>query len=248
MNRRILAVFAHPDDESFGPGGTLAKYARQNTEIHLLCVTRGESGEIKRQKILDKFVQKGQGQKDIATIREKELLESAKVLGIEKVEFLNYLDGEISNNKYHEIAKKISSKIKLFKPEVILTFENLGVSGHLDHIAVSLITTFVFTKQKIAKKLYYYCIPKWRARLFHKYFIYFPEGYGEEQITTVIDCKNVWKVKTKAMRKHQSQIHDVEKILRKTNGYPKEEYFISFKRPEDINGDIFKETDFFANL
>lgn len=223
--RRILAVFAHPDDESFGPGGTLAYYAKKECEIHILCATKGEAG-------------RGTGQ-----MREKELLEAAKTLGVKKVEFLNFRDGELSNSKYHELADKILKKIKSFKPDIVVTFENLGVSGHLDHITVSLATTFAFIKQKTTKKLYYYCIPDWRARLFKKYFIYFPSGYKEKEITTEIDITSVWETKILAMRNHVSQLKDVSKILRKSKGLPKIEHFIRFDE-ENIKIGL-KETDFF---
>src|SRR3990167_2864362 len=97
--KKILAVFAHPDDESFGPGGTLAKYAKEGVEVHILCATKGEAGENSNK---DHKVYKVEKVKNIEEIREKELLAAAKVLGVKKVEFLNFVDGELSNNKYHE--------------------------------------------------------------------------------------------------------------------------------------------------
>jgi LmbE family N-acetylglucosaminyl deacetylase len=230
MNKKILAIFAHPDDESFGPGGTLAKHAKAGYEIHILCATRGEAGRTKTGV-------------DAGDVRAEELLRAGKVLGIKKVEFLDFRDGELSNNKYHKLAEAILEKIKKFKPEIILTFENLGVSGHLDHITVSLATTYAFRKQKIARKLYYYCIPRWRARVFNKYFIFFPPGYKEEEITTTIDITDVWEVKIEAMKQHKSQLVDVRKILRKSERLPKLEHFIRFDEEHSLTG--LRETDFF---
>src|SRR3972149_8828237 len=111
MMKKILAVFAHPDDETFGPGGTLAKYAQEGVEIHLLCATRGERGE------WSASAKASAGkQEKIHHIREKELLRSAKILGIKKVEFLNFVDGYLCNSNYHDLAQKIITKIKSFKP------------------------------------------------------------------------------------------------------------------------------------
>ncbi|MBI3384645.1 PIG-L family deacetylase [Candidatus Gottesmanbacteria bacterium] len=210
MGKRLLAVFAHPDDESFGPGGTLAKYAKVGVEIHVLCATKGEAGG------------------STGTIREKELFAASRVLGVKKVEFLDFIDGELSNNKYHQVAEKILRKITQFKPHVIMTFEPQGVSGHLDHVAISLITTYAFLRQNVAKKLYYYCITKARSAKMADYYIYFPPGYGVEEITTTIDISPVWDTKVKAMKKHQSQIHDVERILIRFKDFPKEENFLKF--------------------
>lgn len=228
MQKRLLAVFAHPDDESFGPGGTLAKYAKSGAEVHILCATKGEAGKL-NSKIKD------QKSKIIGNIREKELLEAAKVLGVKKVEFLNFVDGELSNNKYHDLAKKISQKIEEFKPQVILTFDQKGISGHLDHIAVSFVTTFAFINQKIAKRLFYFSRPNYGPHksviedYFRKrYFIYFPEGHSHDEITTSIDVSSVWDTKVKAMKKHISQAHDVRRILLRYLFLPKREHFILF--------------------
>jgi LmbE family N-acetylglucosaminyl deacetylase len=79
--QKLLAVFAHPDDESFGPGGTLAHYAGQGTDVRLLCATRGEVGDIPQG-----LLKEGQ---DIAQLRESELRCAAEHLGLSDVHFLD---------------------------------------------------------------------------------------------------------------------------------------------------------------
>src|SRR3972149_2037555 len=106
MNKKILAVFAHPDDEAFGPGGALARYAAEGVEIHLLTATRGEAGVWH-----EASKTKAKKEAKIHHVREEELLNSAKILGIRKVEFLDYVDGTLNNSVYHELADKIKSKI-----------------------------------------------------------------------------------------------------------------------------------------
>ena len=220
--KKILAVFAHPDDEAFGPGGTLAKYAAEGVEIHLLCATRGEMGEWSpaARSLRNK-------EEKIENVRENELLKSAEIIGIKNVEFLDFIDGQLSNSIYHVLADKIIEKIKSFKPQIVLTYERLGLSGHLDHIAVSMITTYAFLKTTVALKLYYLCfLEKWYDESDANYFVYHPKGYKEQEITTRIDFSNYWETKKNAMLQHKSQMNDVTKLLAKYDKRPNIDNFI----------------------
>lgn len=135
-----MAVVAHPDDESFGMGGTLALYAEEGVEVHLICATRGEAGEVP-ENMLD-------GQSSIAELREKELNCAAKTLGLAEVHLLDYRDSGMPgspDNKHPkalvqapivEVAKKIVLVIRRIKPQVVVTFDPLGGYMHPDHIAV----------------------------------------------------------------------------------------------------------------
>ena len=241
MGRRILAVFAHPDDEAFGPGGTLAKYASEGVEIHLLSATRGEAGQI------DEGLKEKAANKKIHHIREEELLRSAEILGIKKVEFLNYIDGRLCNAVYHGLAGKILDKIRDFKPQLIVTLDRLGISGHLDHIAVSMVTTFSYLKTTEANKLYYYCLSKKQRRPEgDDYFVYFPEGYSEDQITTRIDYQKFFEAKTAAMFQHKSQLSDVTAIHSFIKNKPKIENFIlQYYRNIKVR---FPETNLFGGI
>jgi N-acetylglucosamine malate deacetylase 2 len=246
MNKKILAVFAHPDDEAFGPGGTLAKYAHEGVEINLLCATRGESGEI-NEEVRNQNLEFGNKNIKLHHIREKEVLESAKTLGVKKVEFLDFIDGTLCNNDYHKIADKIIQKIDDFRPQILLTNERLGISGHIDHITVSMATTYAFLKSKNVAKLYYNCMNrKYREKILDNYFIYFPEGYTDEQITTRIDFSKYWKYKKAAMMKHKSQWKDVTALLIRFAFQPKMDHFIL----QYFHGikPKFPETDFFSGI
>lgn len=125
---RILVVLAHPDDESYGMGGTLTKYSRQGVQVTLLCATRGEAGI------------SGLSPEEAGKIREQELLQAAKHLGID-VAFLGYMDGELANLDPAVLIKHIGSWIEKVQPQVILTFGPEGVSGHPDHVTISHIVT-----------------------------------------------------------------------------------------------------------
>lgn len=126
--KRMLAILAHPDDESFAIGGTLAKYAHQGIQVILLTATRGEVGI------------PGTKPKAAGEIREHELLRAAKHLGIE-VYFLDYQDGELATANPGKLLEHIACWIDTVQPQVILTFGPDGVSGHPDHVTVSHIVT-----------------------------------------------------------------------------------------------------------
>lgn len=219
--KKLLAVFAHPDDESFGPGATLAKYAKEGVEVYVVCTTRGEAG------------------RGTSEERTKELLRAARVLGVKRVDFLDFEDGEISNNQYHDLAGKILEKIEAIKPQVLMTFDLTGGSGHLDHIAVSLTTTYAFLRQTIAKKLYYFVRPNFKET--EEYFIYIPPAKREDEVTTVIDVSGVWHIKVEAMKKYKSQEKDCERLLRMYETVPKLDRFILF-------GGRGQETDLFEGI
>ena len=125
---RMLVILAHPDDESFGAGGTLAKYAHQGVHVILLCATRGEAGIL------------GVNPQKAGAIREQELREAAKHLGID-VFFLGYQDGELSKTDPSKLVEHITGWIDTVQPQVILTFGPDGVSGHPDHVTISQIVT-----------------------------------------------------------------------------------------------------------
>ena len=143
QNRVVVAIFAHPDDEAFGPSGTITKLAKTH-DIYVLCATRGEAGG---------------NLKNIGKVREKELRCSAQILGVKEVYFLGFADGTLSNSLYHRLAAKIEQKLKLLKPQTVLTFEPRGISGHIDHITVSLATTYVFYKLPFVQRLFHLLPP-----------------------------------------------------------------------------------------
>lgn len=215
-NNSVLAIFAHPDDEAFGPAGTLAKFTKTH-DVYILCTTKGEKG------------QNDSNSSDLASTRAEELKKSAQILGAKDVLFLGFADGSLCNNNYHKLAEKIEEKIEELKPEVLITFDTTGMTGHLDHIAVSLVTTYVHQKSKLAQKLMYYCMLE-RESEFHKnYFIYFPKGYKKEEVEEVVDVSEFWQKKIDAIKAHISQKDDVENALKVLEKLPKEENFLIFK-------------------
>lgn len=150
MPKTILAVLAHPDDESFGLGGTLALYARKGFDTYYVCATRGEAGTLDP-KYLDGF-------KDTAELRTNELMRAAKILGLKGVFFLGYRDSGMPgteenkhpeaqiNHSLDEVAGKVVKYIRELKPEIVITFDPIGGYKHPDHIHIHNATVLAFEK------------------------------------------------------------------------------------------------------
>lgn len=137
--KTILAVFAHPDDEVFGIGGTLVQYSRQGVRIVLVCATRGEVGEIAEGTSATP--------ETLGQVREAELHCAAEILGINEVKLLDYRDSGMvgtpenedprafMNAPADEVVKRLVGIIRKLRPQVVITFDPQGVYGHPDHIA-----------------------------------------------------------------------------------------------------------------
>ena len=151
-------------------------------------------------------------------------------MGVKQVFFLGFIDGTLSNSIYHKLAEKIEKHLRILKPETIITYEPRGISGHIDHITVSLVTTYVFYKLPFVKTLLYYCIGEKERKFAEDYFIYFPPGYKKEEIDKIVDIEDVWETKVKAMLSHKSQAKDAKRILEKRKNMPKKEYFQVLKK------------------
>jgi LmbE family N-acetylglucosaminyl deacetylase len=212
--KRVLCVFAHPDDEAFGPGGTIAKLA-QDHEVYILCATKGQRGEVSKRL-----------SGTLGSERAKELLASAKILGVKKVHFLGFKDGTLSNSLYHKLADKVMKYVQEIQPEIMVTYELHGVSGHIDHITVSMVSNFVFDRASFIKKLMMHATLNEIASLRKDYFIYFPPGYKKSEIDEIVDTHDVWDQKVAAMYCHESQMHDIKRILAIYEKRPKQEYFL----------------------
>ena len=131
---RLMAILAHPDDESLGLGGTLARYAAEGIHVALVTATRGERGW------------RGEPDADpgltaVGQIREAELRSAATALGIDRLTFLDQIDGELAQAESGPVLARIVAEIRAFRPQVVVTFGPDGAYGHPDHIAISQLAT-----------------------------------------------------------------------------------------------------------
>jgi LmbE family N-acetylglucosaminyl deacetylase len=145
---RLLAVLAHPDDETFGIGGTLALYSSCGAETHYVCATQGEVGEMPAEYLL--------GYAEPAERRVAELRAAAARLGLTSVTFLGYRDSGMpgSPDNSHpralaaapedEVVTRVVQQIRLHRPHVVITFDPIGGYRHPDHIAIQRATVRAF--------------------------------------------------------------------------------------------------------
>lgn len=147
-NLRLMAILAHPDDESFGTGGTLALYAQRGVEVHLVCATRGEVGSVPDEMM--------EGFEQVGDLRAHELRCAANILGIKEVHFLEYRDsgmpGSVDNQHpqalaaapVDQVAGRLIPIIRRIQPQVIITFDPIGGYCHPDHVAIHNATVQAF--------------------------------------------------------------------------------------------------------
>jgi LmbE family N-acetylglucosaminyl deacetylase len=124
----LLAVFAHPDDESYLCGGTLAHYAAAGLRVSLVCATLGEAGDIADPALA--------ARETLPAVRDGELRAAARLLGLSDVQLLGYEDGTLAAVPFPEGAERIAGCLRTIRPDVVVSFGPEGVYGHPDHVAV----------------------------------------------------------------------------------------------------------------
>lgn len=211
---KALFIFAHPDDETFSSGGTIAKLTKSGHIVKLITATRGEVGEVGEPPVTTKD--------KLGETREKELKKAANVLGISKVFFLDFIDGTLHKLKEEVLKKAIAPIVKKEKPDVIITFDKTGASNHPDHIAISKAATSVYKDyaKNEAKnvKLYHTASPKSYLKKYKETGLTYSafgnqKGTPDEKITTRVEID--FTIKDKASRHHKSQHKDWERFLKR---------------------------------
>ena len=185
---RLLAIFAHPDDESLAMGGTLARYAHAGVEVSLVCATRGEWGLISDPALAT--------QENLAEVREDELRAACEVLGISQLHFLDCPDSDVNHTDWPEVEEKIVRHIRKLRPDVIVTFGPDGLYGHPDHIAVSTLATAAFKSagdaSRCTQQLEQGLEPHQASKL---YYAQFPQTLAAELIASLSvnhDAPHLW--------------------------------------------------------
>lgn len=123
---KVLYIFPHPDDESFGPGPVMARQRRAGHEVHLLTLTRGEATS-QREKY-------GYSKEEMAEVRYREMQAVEKVLDLSSMDVLELPDGGLDRIDPLELEDIVSRKMEEIEPQVVVTYYTHGISGHLDHL------------------------------------------------------------------------------------------------------------------
>jgi LmbE family N-acetylglucosaminyl deacetylase len=203
MTPTLLAVFAHPDDESYRAGGTLAMLASKGVDIQVITATRGERG-------IPTIPPS-----EAKVIREKELRCACRVLGFLPPRFLDYPDGELSSIDEIEAVAYLTGLIRELQPDFLLTWPPSGISGHEDHQVISEWTRKSFLQAAnpayLAENLTPHAVPAfYYLALSHSV----AEAVGfhdlhsipDEEISLNQDVRTIWDQKMSAIHCHRSQI------------------------------------------
>jgi LmbE family N-acetylglucosaminyl deacetylase len=137
---RVLYIFPHPDDESFGPARAMHKQTRQGHDVHLLTLTKG--GATKQRHRLGLSVEA------MGEVRHKEMLEVEKVLGLAGMTVLDLPDSGLKEMDPREIEDVIRDEIERVRPDVIVTYPVHGISGFHDHLVTHAVVKRVFLAMK----------------------------------------------------------------------------------------------------
>lgn len=259
-------MLAHPDDESLGAGGAIAKYSREGVETYLVMATRGERG---------RFGDSGEspGPETVGRVREAELRAAATELGVKEVSFLDYRDAELDQADPAEVIGRIVRHIRRLQPDVVVTFGPDGAYGHPDHIAISQFATAAvscsadpayaadqeFPPHRVSK-LYYLA---WREATWAAYQEALRDisvkvdgekrnavSWPDWMVTTTIDAGLYWKHVWQAVCCHKTQMSIYKGLAELSDERHKalwrvQEFYRVFSL---VNGGRQQETDLFEGL
>ena len=218
----VLAVFAHPDDEGFGAGGTLACLAARGHRVTLVCATNGDVGQISDPSLATP--------ETLGQVRPQELRNAMNVTGISDVRFLNYRDSGMAGTPDNEnpsnlyqappevVLGQLSNILDEIEPDLVMTHDPTGGYGHPDHITISRHTSDAVAGRPKSPLLYYLCFPRssfqrmWRKML--ELGIKPPfggddvdlMGTPDEEVTTVLHVDEFLNVKKESVNCHRTQI------------------------------------------
>ena len=208
----MVGIFAHPDDESFGPSGTLRKMVDDGDDVHFLLITDGEAGT------------NPSNAPELGKVRLDEWVRATQLIGATSTAALHFPDGELSHSMHiaigaglhaemHRIIESYGEPIELS----VMTFDLLGLTGHLDHIAAAYLATHQFYSLKYDTpphvtmgELWYYCLSREQAPNQEWTDYYMPIGRDEDFINRTVDISSLLERKLAIMDAHVSQAADAD--------------------------------------
>ena len=220
----VLAVFAHPDDEGFGCGGTLAALVAGGHRVTLLCATNGDVGEISDPALATP--------ETLPSVRQGELRAAMDLTGIRDVRFLNYRDSGMpgwDDNQHpsslfqapeDQVVAQVAAVIRERRPDLVITHDPTGGYGHPDHVTICKRTESAVERCRDGSGpvLYYVCFPRsFFQRMWNKMMELDLRppfsaddtdalGTPDEEVTTIIDVSSHVAIKKESLERHRTQI------------------------------------------
>ena len=208
----LLAVFAHPEDEAFGPAGMLAKYATEGVHVSLVTALRERAAPAIKMDIVLSAASEA-AQRDVTC--------SCRTTGVRRICLMEQNPIHLDLNDLPAVEERLVRVIREIRPQVVVTYGNDGLSGDPDHIRISEMTTRAFQRAAdesafvqhfreglgpyAAQKLYYVVMP---SSLLERWGVTGIPGVPDEQITTVLDVSLFAESKLKALYCQRNHILD----------------------------------------
>lgn len=225
MKKIIVGVFAHPDDESFGPAGTLVLEAQKGTEIHLITLTAGESGN------------NPDNHENLGAVRLKEWRTAGKLIGAHSMTHLGYHDNALNNTSMVEIAEKVEAYIRRVVDEKgpdeleLMSFELGGLTGHIDHIVAARATCLVYYRLKKSLPcmscIRLFALPESWVTCPDTQWVFMDKGVAEAELQT-IDVSSVRERCTEIIKAHHTQRSDAQQHLRRHRTFCRDKLYNHF--------------------
>ncbi len=214
--RRVACVFAHPDDDTFGVGGSLALHAGDELELTVILATSGEAGRIADASLATR--------ETLASVREAEDLASWRALGLDPdLRFLRHADGGLDRMPREALLAEVRGVLEAASPEVVVTFGPDGITGHEDHVTIGRIATEAFDDLRASasgtafSRLLHHAIPQGSIDRLNELLRerglepmdptqpFMPRGVPDATIGARVDVSGVYERKLEAVRCHKTQ-------------------------------------------
>ena len=225
MTARVAVVFAHPDDDTYGVGASLALHAGEDLQVTAIITTSGEAGLIADDRLATR--------ETLAEVREAEDRAAWAALGLEpELHFLRHADGGVANVSPEQLVATYLAILQAESPDVVITFGPDGVTGHDDHVAVGAAATAAFHAARAAgapgfHRLLHNGLMRSQMDRFNELLRergmepidetqpFQPRGVPDERFGVIVDGTSVFERKVAALREHrtQAELQDVPKDL-----------------------------------
>ncbi len=210
MKKILFGIFAHPDDEAFGPVATLLKEVNEGTEVHLIVLTAGENGT------------NPDNLANLGAVRLQEWHAAGKLIGASSMHHLGYTDGTLSNLNHLQVAKKVAeivSEITANQNDIEIEFMSLdlnGYTGHIDHIVAARSACLAFYRLRDAglamTRIRLACLSREEIPAIDTSFVFMEPGRTAEEISETIDGREFIDKIHEIMRCHHTQRNDYQTV------------------------------------
>ncbi len=208
MQKILFGIFAHPDDEAFGPVGTLLQEVASGTELHLIVLTGGENGT------------NPDNHDDLGTVRLQEWRAAGELIGATSMHHLGYIDGTLNNLDHLAITEKLMTLVQQLttnKSDFEIEFMSLdlnGLTGHIDHIVAGRSACLAFYRLRSQglpmSRIRLACLPAEDIPTQNTDFVYMEQGRTPQEISETIDARQYADKIHEIMQKHHTQRGDYQ--------------------------------------